>query len=88
MGFSGLSGTQGAGSEDVRLCLVLKGRDGLLLVLVSSAKMDERVLPGAKQGKQTDHRSVASIPPGSKTPRENWHCALTRIFISLPAGLT
>lgn len=93
MGFSGLSGTQGAGSEDVRLCLVLKGRDGLLLVLVSSAKMDElvrsgRVLPGAKQGKQADHRSVASIPPGSKTPRENWHCALTRIFISLPAGLT
>lgn len=92
MGFSGLSGTQGAGSEDVRLCLVLRGRDGLLLVLVSSAKMDElvrsgRVLPGAKQGKQADHRSVASIPPGSKTPRENWHCALTRIFISLAAGL-
>lgn len=57
LGCSGLSGTQGAGSEDVRLCLMLRGRGGLLLLLVSSAKTDELVRKGGYAPWGAKHRA-------------------------------
>lgn len=66
LGCSELSGTQGASSEDGHLCLMLRGRGGLLLLLVSSAKTDELVRKGgyaaweAKHGARAEWGSTAS----------------------------
>lgn len=57
VGCSELSGTQGTGSEDVHLCLMLRGRGGLLLLLVSLAKMNELVRKGGYAPWRAKHRA-------------------------------
>ena len=90
LGCSELSGTQGTGSEDVRLCLMLRGRGGLLLLLVSSAKTDELVRKGgcapwgAKHRARTDRgQQQAGAEWGSwgEAPGENGHKHVGRDFL-------
>ena len=92
---SGLSGTQGTGSEDVRLCLMLRGEGGLLLLLVSSSKTDELVRKGrcvpwrAKHRASTDQGAApSSQAPGAKRRGTAGTNARAGIVFSLLAGLT